>query len=560
MAEKEENILTIEENGNVRFTDGNIKVDNVTEKNWDDIKDYVKCKRHVNDEINLASEALKKADDEFSKKIATERLNRALDFKQDLIDDFQKKLKSMHKERTELSDAVNNPIISPLLALVEGYYRRRKQILANLPDDRMLVSEEIKKLLEQPTLEAKQDYLQEKGLPIKIIDNSNKLELAEGKELPIQKKDCAFVILTQDKNGNENIIPVLDEKTLLDLSSGKNVGFNRLMQSATGAKLYAVDKNELMTNFATIALSANKTNAVEALPSATFITQATNHNHEVKQLNSINPLEQYNKSISAKLLPSYDAQKHTIDPSKVNWAEIAKLGINVEKLSADDINKLLSGKPTGLLDNLKKDKDGNILKSKSKLVINKNEHGIMTYGIIPALEKPNIPNKIFDYTLSEKEKAELLKNGRLSKAITVTVSNQKKTIIPFIDKSTNQLLLCNVDKLKLPNKYKGVELSEKHKQELLKGHTVAVGGLLDNQGVPYNGYARINPANGKIEDIPVANLEHKRQVAANNFGERTESLSRDKDTTIGRAQQKNNDAPKPKLNNLKVNKPKGFKM
>ena len=181
----------------------------------------------------------------------------------------------------------------------------------------------------------------------------------------------------------------------------------------------------------------------------------------------------------------------------------------------------------------------------------------MTYGIIPALEKPNIPNKIFDYTLSEKEKAELLKNGRLSKAITVTVSNQKKTIIPFIDKSTNQLLLCNVDKLKLPNQYKGVELSEKHKQELLKGHTVAVGGLLDNQGVPYNGYARINPANGKIEDIPVANLEHKRQVAANNFGERTDSLSRDKDTTIGRAQQKNNDAPKPKLKTPKMKRWRG---
>lgn len=543
---KEENIFTIEDNGNVKFTDGNIRVDNVTEKNWNDIKEYIKHKRHINEEIKLATAAVKSADNDVALKLANERLERAIDFKTDLVTDFKAKIKRLHNERTELADSVDDPILSPLLALLESYYRKRKQILANLPDDRILVTEEIQKLLEQPTLEAKQAFLEDKKIPIQI-------GMGEGGELAQQNK--SIILLATDVNGNNTILPITDEKSyqlLLD-----NEDFKNKISAASALKTYTVDSSELLSNITTLSMATDKIAAIEKLSSA-ILVQDLNKNANTQS--NTQSLDDYNKFVAGKLMQHYNPSKHTIDPNKVNWSEVALKGINVGKMSAEDIDKMLSGKPTGIVTTLNQDKNGNIIKGQAKLALSRNEHGVISIASINVLDKPNIPNKIFDYVLSEKEKQELSKNGRLSKAITVTVANQKKTIIPFIDKKTNQLMFRDVNKLKLPGEYKGVKLSDKHVKALLQGETVAIAGLLDNQGVPFNGFARINPATGKIEDVPVANLEHRLQVAANNHGNRTESLAQDKDTTIGKAQQKNNDAPKPKLNNLKINKPKGFKM
>lgn len=554
---KEENILTIEDNGNVKFTDGNIKVDNVTEKSWNDIKEYIKHKRHINDEIKLAEAAVKNADNDVTLKLANERLKRATDFKTDLITDFKAKIKRLHNERTELADSFNDPILSPLIALLEGYYRKRRQILANLPDDRILVTEEIQKLLEQPTLEAKQAFLEDKKIPLQIGmgEGGELTKMNENSELAKQNK--SILLLVTDKNGNNTIIPITDANSYQSLI--ENEDFKNKISEASALKTYTVDSSELLTNITNLSMAADKKAAIEKLSSA-ILVQDLNRNAHTSTQSTTQSIDDYNKSVANKLMPHFNSSKHTIDPNKVNWSEVALKGINVSKLSAEDIDKILSGKPTGLVPTLSQDKNGNIIKGQARLAISRNEHGVISIASIKALDNANIPDKIFDYTLSEKEKQQLTKNGRLSKAITITVANQKKTIIPFIDSKTNQLMFRDVDKLKLPMEHKGVKLSDKHVKALLQGETVAIAGLLDNQGVPFNGFARINPENGKIEDIPVANLEHKRQVAANNFGERTESLSRDKDTTIGRAQQKNNDAPKPKLNNLKVNKPKGFKM
>lgn len=535
---KEENILTIEDNGNVKFTDGNIRVDNVTDKNWNDIKEYIKHKRHINEEIKLATEAVKSADNEVALKLANERLKRATDFKTDLITDFKAKIKRLHNERTELADSVNDPILSPLLALLEGYYRKRKQILANLPDDRILVTEEVQKLLEQPTLEAKQAFLEDKKIPLQI-------GMGEGGELAQQNK--SIILLATDVNGNNTILPITDEKSyqlLLD-----NEDFKNKISAASALKTYTVDSSELLSNITTLSMATDKIAAIEKLSSAILVQDL---NKNVNTQSNTQSLDDYNKFVAGKLMQHYNPSKHTIDPNKVNWSEVALKGINVGKMSAEDIDKMLSGKPTGIVTTLNQDKNGNIIKGQAKLALSRNEHGVISIASINVLDKPNIPNKIFDYALSEKEKQELIKNGRLSKAITVTVANQKKTIIPFIDKKTNQLMFRDVNKLKITKEYKGVKLSDKHVKALLQGETVAIAGLLDNQGVPFNGFARINPATGKIEDVPVANLEHRLQVAANNHGNRTESLSKDKDTTIGKAQQKNNDAPKPKIKAPKI--------
>lgn len=560
---KEENILTIDNSGKIQFTDGNIKVENVNDKNWEDIKTYVKYKRHVNDEIKLAKEAIKNADNEMALKMANDRLSRAQEYKKDLIEDYKKKTAALQTPRAELANSFNNPMVSSIIAMIEGFYRKQKQLRANMPDDRMLVNDELKQLMQLPNLEDKQNFLNQKDIPSEIttpllgIGNSDNMQLAtlENQEITTlenQEKANAqksFVILAEDANGIQTAMPILDQEGYLNLIN--NDQFKSKVEASNKLSLYSINKEELISNMANISMADDKKAAIEALSSSKLHKTLDKSNYQKQESNqSINTLNEYNDHISQKLLPYYNSQEHTIDPQKVNWSDVARKGINIEKMSKEDIDKMLSGKPTDLVNTIKKDENGNIIKGQSRLLLNRNEHGVISISTAKVLEKPIIPNNILGTNLTEQQQKDLLKYGRIE-AITVNAQNTKKTIIPFIDKTTNQLMYRDINKIKLPNEYKGIKLNDKHKSKLLTGATVAIAGLLDNQGVPYNGYARLNPATGQIESVPVPNIEHRLQVAANNHGNRTESLAHDKDTTIDRAQQKNNDAPKPKINQPK---------
>lgn len=552
---KEENILTIDNSGKIQFTDGNIKVENVNDKNWEDIKTYVKYKRHVNDEIKLAKEAIKNADNEIALKMANDRLSRAQEYKKDLIEDYKKKTAALQTPRAELANSFNNPMVSSIIAMIEGFYRKQKQLRANMPDDRMLVNDELKQLMQLPNLEDKQNFLNQKDIPSEIttpslgIGNSENMQLATLENQEIANAQKSFVILAEDANGIQTAMPILDQEGYLNLIN--NDQFKSKVEASNKLSLYSMNKEELISNMANISMADDKKAAIEALSSSKLHKTLDKSNYQKQKSNqSINTLDEYNDHISQKLLPYYNSQEHTIDPQKVNWSDVARKGINIEKMSKEDIDKMLSGKPTDLVNTIKKDENGNIIKGQSRLLLNRNEHGVISISTAKVLEKPIIPNNILGTNLTEQQKKDLLKYGRIE-AITVNAQNTKKTIIPFIDKTTNQLMYRDINKIKLPNEYKGIKLNDKHKSKLLTGATVAIAGLLDNQGVPYNGYARLNPATGQIESVPVPNIEHRLQVAANNHGNRTESLAHDKDTTIDRAQQKNNDAPKPKINQPK---------
>lgn len=553
---KEENILTIDNSGTIQFTDGNIKVENVNDKNWEDIKTYVKYKRHVNDEIKLAKEAIKNADNEIALKMANDRLNRAQEYKKDLIEDYKKKTAALQTPRAELANSFNNPMVSSIIAMIEGFYRKQKQLRANMPDDRMLVNDELKQLMQLPNLEDKQNFLNEKDIPSEIttpllgISSSENMQLATLENQEIANEQKSLVLLAEDANGIQTAMPILDQEGYLNLIN--NDQFKSKVEASNKLSLYSVNKEELISNMANISMADDKKAAIEALSSSKLFKTLDKSNYQKQESNpGINTLDEYNDHISQKLLPYYNSQEHTIDPQKVNWSEVARKGINIEKMSKEDIDRMLSGKPTDLVNTIKKDENGNIIKGQSRLLLNRNEHGVISISTAKVLDKPIIPNNILGTNLSEQQQKDLLKYGRIE-AITVNAQNTKKTIIPFIDKTTNQLMYRDINKIKLPNEYKGIKLNDKHKSKLLTGATVAIAGLLDNQGVPYNGYARINPATGQIESVPVPNIEHRLQVAANNHGNRTESLAHDKDTTIDRAQQKNNDAPKPKINKPKI--------
>lgn len=552
---KEENILTIDNSGKIQFTDGNIKVENVNDKNWEDIKTYVKYKRHVNDEIKLAKEAIKNADNEIALKMANDRLSRAQEYKKDLIEDYKKKTAALQTPRAELANSFNNPMVSSIIAMIEGFYRKQKQLRANMPDDRMLVNDELKQLMQLPNLEDKQNFLNQKDIPSEIttpllgIGSSENMQLATLENQEIANAQKSFVILAEDTNGIQTAMPILDQEGYLNLIN--NDQFKSKVEGSNKLSLYSINKEELISNMANISMADDKKAAIEALSSSKLLKTLDKSNYQKQESNQgISTLDEYNDHISQKLLPYYNSQEHTIDPQKVNWSDVARKGINIEKMSKEDIDKMLSGKPTDLVNTIKKDENGNIIKGQSRLLLNRNEHGVISISTAKVLEKPIIPNNILGTNLTEQQKKDLLKYGRIE-AITVNAQNTKKTIIPFIDKTTNQLMYRDINKIKLPNEYKGIKLNDKHKSKLLTGATVAIAGLLDNQGVPYNGYARLNPATGQIESVPVPNIEHRLQVAANNHGNRTESLAHDKDTTIDRAQQKNNDAPKPKINQPK---------
>lgn len=166
----------------------------------------------------------------------------------------------------------------------------------------------------------------------------------------------------------------------------------------------------------------------------------------------------------------YNPDKYIIDINKVDWLYFMWKGVDLEQIDAETMDCLLSGRLTGVVQ-LKMWYESKTV-YQAKLRIYKDEHGKLSNIIIPINEECSIPDKIFNYTLSEEEKECLRTKGRLEKSIHVVIEKSKQLILPFIDNETNQVMYRSMNLVKIPNEYKGVQLTARHVSLLINGGAV----------------------------------------------------------------------------------------
>jgi hypothetical protein len=114
---------------------------------------------------------------------------------------------------------------------------------------------------------------------------------------------------------------------------------------------------------------------------------------------------------------------------------------------------------------------------------------------------------------NEEDKQNLRTTGNLGRIADVQYRQGETTpVLISLDRQTNELVAMKVDKVRIPEDVKGVQLDEKQKQALAEGKPVFVEGMTSKNGKPFDAYIQVNADKRGIEfrfDTAKENISHK---------------------------------------------------
>ena len=208
------------------------------------------------------------------------------------------------------------------------------------------------------------------------------------------------------------------------------------------------------------------------------------------------------------------AQKlSAIDPEKVDWKELERLGVSREKLEAGgNLDRLLNWQKTGLISLAVPFGDTTIY-TEARLALRTGADGRLSLNIHTLRREPQLDFPYMGHTFSPEEKEQLLSQGNLGK--TVELSPKKGE--PFrayvsVDRLTNELVSLRADRVQIPHEIKGVRLSEEQHSALAEGRPVRVEGMLSRHGKPFDATLQVNAEKRGIEFIFKDTLSNKERV------------------------------------------------
>jgi hypothetical protein len=103
------------------------------------------------------------------------------------------------------------------------------------------------------------------------------------------------------------------------------------------------------------------------------------------------------------------------------------------------------------------------------------------------------------HKFTKQEKAALLNDRNLGKTVELTNRNgQKDTYYLGIDSKTNELVPLRSKNIQVPDKIKGVSLSEEQKQKLAAGKKIALDEMTGRNGKKFSASLQVDAANRNI--------------------------------------------------------------
>lgn len=161
-----------------------------------------------------------------------------------------------------------------------------------------------------------------------------------------------------------------------------------------------------------------------------------------------------------------------ITEERIPWDQLEKVGIKKEFLSNKDLDTLSNYGKTGLLP-ISVKIDGLYIRTDAKLSLRTTSDGNLTLNIHCVRKEPQLDWGYRGHKFSDDQKKELKENGRLATLVEIDdLQGGKKKAFIGLDKETNEVVHVYLDKIKIADTIKGVEVTEKMKQELLEGRKV----------------------------------------------------------------------------------------
>lgn len=173
----------------------------------------------------------------------------------------------------------------------------------------------------------------------------------------------------------------------------------------------------------------------------------------------------------------------------VDWETMSNLGLSQEKLEKMKIlDPLLRGYKTNDVVPISLNLGTAAMRFEARLSLQQNAEGkvvMMMHGI---RKEPNLKFDFFGHEFTKEDKDNLLKTGHMGRIVELTHGKTGEQIpsIISVDQLTKELIALRADKIKIPDKIKGVKLTEHQQQTLMEGKAIHLDGMISKKGEPFS--------------------------------------------------------------------------
>ncbi|PWN64194.1 DUF3945 domain-containing protein [Chryseobacterium viscerum] len=186
----------------------------------------------------------------------------------------------------------------------------------------------------------------------------------------------------------------------------------------------------------------------------------------------------------------------------IDWETMSNLGLSQEKLEKMKLlDPLLKGYKSNELVSISLNLGTAIVRTDARLSLQQNNEGKVVMAIHGKRQEPSLNYKFFGHEFTKEDKDNLLKTGNMGRVVELTNGKTGEQIpsIISIDRLTNEVIALRVDKIKVPDEIKGVQLNEHQKQTLIEGKPLHIEGMISKKGEPFKADVQFNADKRYVE-------------------------------------------------------------
>lgn len=193
-------------------------------------------------------------------------------------------------------------------------------------------------------------------------------------------------------------------------------------------------------------------------------------------------------------------QKTRYGLDEVPMAKLEKMGIKrdfIDKMEQKELNDFLNGFRSQKLYTISAKINEENYRIPAKIRLQR-EEGEIKVRIHP-IQRLHIPDSFMGHAFSKEEKAALLQDKNIGRAIELQDFSGKKDMYYIgIDAKTNEIIPLKQKNIQIADKIKGVTLTAAQKEKLSNGEKVQLKGMTGRNDKKFSATLQINPAERNI--------------------------------------------------------------
>ncbi|MDX9882258.1 MAG: DUF3945 domain-containing protein [Prolixibacteraceae bacterium] len=194
-------------------------------------------------------------------------------------------------------------------------------------------------------------------------------------------------------------------------------------------------------------------------------------------------------------------QSTRIKKDEIPFDKLEKVGVKkdfIDRMDENELRDFLNGYRSQKLYTINATVNDEQLRIPAKLRLQKQDNGAVDVKIHP-IQRLYVPDEYMGHKFTKEEKAVLLNDKNLGKAIELTGKDGKKdSYYLAIDNKTNELIPLRTKNIKVPDKIKGASLSAEQKQKLAAGKKVYLDKMTGRNGKKFGASLQVDAANRTI--------------------------------------------------------------